>query len=71
MNLHQILNDKIFITLKIPNAGGWRWVQMAVGPKKIGKGCMREGVDITTDLSDANTFYVSCDDWGPDHNGKS
>ena len=58
--------------LKIKNAGGWKWVQNGSGyQKKIGKGCMREGVDITTDLSDEYTFYVSCDDWGPDHNGKS
>ena len=57
--------------LKIKNAGGWTWVQNGSWfQKKIGKGCMREGVDITTDLSDEYTFYVSCDDWGPDHNVK-
>ena len=54
---------------QIANAGGERWYPNGSwSQKRIVKGCMREGVDITTDLSDANTFYVSCDDWGPDKN---
>ena len=51
---------------KIANAGEWRWTPNGQSwAKKIGKGCMLEGVDITTDLSNENTFYVSCDDWYP------